>query len=76
MNKIKYPHLPIAKTKLTLYTIILLYNSGHNILELHNILIQSHSPQVKQILTSSIVNLVYELPHELPNNLSLRILGN
>ena len=25
---------------------------------------------------SSIANLVYELPHELPNDLRLRILGN
>ena len=24
----------------------------------------------------SVANLVYELPHELPNNLRLRILGN
>ena len=25
---------------------------------------------------SSVANLVYELPHELPNDLRLRILGN
>ena len=29
-------------------------------------------PQVKRYLISSIVNLVYELPHELPNNWRLR----
>ena len=27
-------------------------------------------------MISSIANLVYELPHELPNNLRLRTLGN
>ena len=27
-------------------------------------------------MISSIENLVYELPHELPNDLRLRILGN
>ena len=27
-------------------------------------------------MISGIPNLVYELPHELPNNLKLRILGN
>ena len=34
------------------------------------------SPQVKRNLISSAANLVYELPHELPNDLTLRILGN
>ena len=34
------------------------------------------SPQVKRNVISSIANLVYELPHELPNDLRLRILGN
>ena len=33
------------------------------------------SSQVKQDLISSIINFVYELPHELPNDLRLRILG-
>ena len=27
-------------------------------------------------MVSSVANLVYELPHELPNNLRLMILGN
>ena len=34
------------------------------------------SPQVKRNVISSIANLVYELPHELPNDLRLRVLGN
>ena len=34
------------------------------------------SPQVKRNLISSIANLVYELFHELPNDLRLRFLGN
>ena len=36
----------------------------------------SNSPQVTRTLISSITNLVLELPHELPNNLRLTILGN
>ena len=33
-------------------------------------------PQVKRNVISSKVNLVYALPHELPNDLRLKILGN
>ena len=33
-------------------------------------------PQVKRNVTSSIANLVYKLPHELPNDLRLKMLGN
>ena len=36
----------------------------------------SESPQVKRYLISSIKNLVHELPHDLQNDLRLRILGN
>ena len=36
----------------------------------------SDSPQVKLDLTSNIIGFVYELPHELPNDLRLRILGD
>ena len=44
----------------------------------HFLIIQltSESPQVKRYLISNITNLVHELPHELPNYLRLRILGN
>ena len=38
--------------------------------------LRSDSPQVKRYLISSITNWVHELPHELPNDLRLRILGN
>ena len=34
------------------------------------------SPKVKRDLISSIINFVYELPHKMPNNLTLRMLGN
>ena len=34
------------------------------------------SPQVKRNVISCIANLVYELPHELPNDLRLKTLGN
>ena len=44
----------------------------------HFLIIQhrSESPQINEYLISSITNLVQELPHKLPNNLRLRILGN
>ena len=52
-----------------------MYNLGHNILELYNVLVQIRlTSKTKRV--SSISNLVYELPHELPNDLRLRILGN
>ena len=44
----------------------------------HFLIIQhrSEQPQVKRYLISSITSLVDELPHELLNELGLRILGN
>ena len=35
-----------------------------------------NQPQVKRNVISSIANLLYELPHELLNDLRLMILGN
>ena len=49
------------------------YNPVHKILELCNTL---EKFQVKQCLISNIKDIVYKLPYELPNNLSLKILGN
>ena len=49
---------------------------GHNIVELYNVLIQTRLTTSKMNLLSSIANMVYELPHKLPNDLRLRILGN
>ena len=51
----------------------LVYNHGHNILELYNVLIQTRwtTSKTKHDISSK-ANLVYELP----NNLRLRILGN
>ena len=50
-------------------------NLGHNILELY-IMFQcrSDSSQVKGNMISSIANLVYELPNDLPNDLRLRMM--
>ena len=45
-------------------------------MELCNILIQSRLTTGKRNMVSSIANLVYELPHELPSDLGLRVLGN
>ena len=36
----------------------------------------SDSPQVRKHLISSVTNLVHEWPHELLNDLRLRIIGN
>ena len=43
------------------------YNPGHTILAPFNNLGDVLIPQVKRYLISTITNLVYELPHELPN---------
>ena len=55
---------------------IITYNLGHNILELYNGLIQTRLTTSKTKRDIYIANLVYKLPHELPNNLTLTILGN
>ena len=47
---------------------------GHNILELCKAIYRSNLQQAKRDLVSSITSLVYEWPHELPNELRLRIL--
>ena len=52
------------------------YNPRHNILTLFDISLRSKSPQVKRYLISNIRNLVQELPHELPNDLRLRVVRN
>ena len=52
-------------------------NPGHNILELYNVLTQVPLATSKiKIDINLIKNLVFKLPHELPNGLRLRILGN
>ena len=52
------------------------YNPSHNNSELRNIWYRSDSSKVKGNLISSIANLLYELLHELPNDLRLKILEN
>ena len=51
-------------------------NHGHNILELYNISIQTRLTTSKTKRDIQYSKLVYELPHELPNDLRLGILGN
>ena len=45
----------------------IIYNPGHNILELYCVLVQVRFATNKTKMISSITNLVYELPHELLN---------
>ena len=54
------------------------FSDNHNITFWNFLIIQyrSKSPQVKLHLTSNITNLVHELPHELLNDLILRVLEN
>ena len=52
------------------------YNHGRNILRLFDTLQSFFSPQVKRGVIISNKHSIYELPHELPNNSRLRILGN
>ena len=51
------------------------YNPGHTILAPFNNLADVLIPQVKRYLISTIINLVYELPHELPNDLRIKKLN-
>ena len=51
-------------------------NQFHNILNLFNVYQIFLSPQVKQWAIITYKHGIYELPHELPHDLSLRILGN
>ena len=52
------------------------YNSGNNIMKQFNILYSFNSPHVNRDLISSIVKFVHELPHKLPNDFRLTIIGN
>ena len=51
-------------------------NHGDNILRLFDTLPIFFSPPVKRSVIISNKHGIYELPHELPNDLRLRILGN
>ena len=59
------------------YNITLHYHLGHTALSLFDVLpLTLIPPQVKRMVIISNKHAIYELPHELPNNLILRILGN
>ena len=51
-------------------------NHGHNILDFSLFYQIFLSPQVKPTVIISNKHGIYELSHELPNDLSLKILGN
>ena len=53
-----------------------IYNTTHNILRLFDVLPNFLSHQVKRRVIISNKDGIYELPHELPNDLRLRILRN
>ena len=53
-----------------------IYNCGHNILELLELHQSFVYPQVKRIVIIRSKNSIYELPHELSKNTTLRILRN
>ena len=52
------------------------YNQFHNILRLIDGCFTKFSPQVKRWAIITYKHGIYELPHELPNDLRLNILGN
>ena len=52
------------------------YNHVHNISDILIVEQTFFSPQVKRRMIISNKHGIYELPHKLPNNLRLRILGN
>ena len=51
------------------------HNPFHNILRLFDVKNFFLSPQVKRCAIITYKHGIYELPHELPNDLTLRILG-
>ena len=51
-------------------------NQGHNIMRLFDTLPIFFSLKVERGLIISNEHGIYELPHELPNDLKLKILGN
>ena len=51
------------------------YNHFHNILRLFDVLPNFISPQVKRCVIITYEHGIYELSHELLNDLRLRILG-
>ena len=51
------------------------HNPFHNILRLLDILPNFLSPQVKRWVIITSKHVIYKLPHELPNNLRLRVFG-
>ena len=53
-----------------------MYNDGHNILRICDTIPSFFSPQVTGNVIISNKHCIYELPHELPNDLRLKILGN
>ena len=53
-----------------------IYNPGDDIFKLCNILVQARFPASKTKLDVSITNLVCEFPHEMPNDLKFRNLGD
>ena len=56
--------------------IIIFYNNFHNSLRLFDVYQIFLSPQVKRCVIIIYKHGIYELPHELPNDVRLRILGN
>ena len=50
-------------------------NHGHNVLRLFDVLPNFLSPQVKRRVIISYKDALYELPRELPNDLTFRIFG-
>ena len=51
-------------------------NSFHNILRLFNVVPSFCSPQPKRCAIITYEHDIYKLPHELRNDLRLRMLGN
>ena len=60
-------------TFFTRVKLLFTYNHGHKILEFSNVLPNFLSSQVKRSVIISNKHGIYELPHELPNELRLRI---
>ena len=75
-QNLKHNSAPVPSFNLTLPNFFWTYNQFHNVLRISMFYQIFLSPQVKQRAIITYKHGMYQLPHELPNNLRLRILRN
>ena len=76
LKKIAHPSLVFNNVKFANVNLKNTYNHFDDILRLFDVLLIFFSPQVKRCTIITCKHGIYELPHELQNDLRLRILVN